>query len=77
MDVERRAERAKALLNDEVLKDAFAQIEADCVAQWKSTSALSHKKREKLWAELKAIESLKGKLQSFADTGRLIQAAKK
>lgn len=77
MDAERRAERAKSLLNDDVLKEAFDLIEADCIARWKGCTALAHRKREKLWFELKAIESLKAKLQTAVSDGRMIAANRK
>jgi hypothetical protein len=77
MDAERLAQAAKGLLDSEATKEAFTQIEQDLFAQWKACSALAHKKREKLWFELKAIESLKSKLQTFVDHGRLTAANRK
>lgn len=71
MDAERLAQRAAAILNDDATKEALAQIEQDLIAQWRGCSALAHKKREKIWFELKAIEGLKSKLQAFVDNGRL------
>lgn len=77
IDPERRAQRAQALLNDDVLKEAFDLIEADCISQWKACSTLAHRKREKLWFELKALESLKSKLQNAVSDGRISAANRK
>lgn len=74
MDIERRAERAHSLLNDELLKEAFSLIEADCIAEWKATSFREDDKREKLWMQVKAIDILKSKLQQAVTDGQISKA---
>ena len=71
-DPVRRAERARQLLDDETIKWAFEQIETDCIAQWRGSSALAINKREKLYHELRALVALKAKLQSAVDDARIM-----
>ena len=75
-DPVRRAERARQLLDDETIKWAFEQIETDCIAQWRGSSALSIKKREKLYHELRELDALKAKLQSAVDDAQIRAASR-
>ena len=71
MDTERKALRAQALLNDELLKEAFLSIERDSFEAWKQTSTLATKRREQYWHELKSIERVKAKLQKYVSDWQL------
>lgn len=67
MTPEERAARAIAvreLLNDQNVKDAFASIEADLMAEWKRTFDTTE--RENLWRAVSVMERLKTWLQSAA-----------
>ncbi len=67
MTPEQRAGRAvavKALLDDANVRDAFAAIEADLVAEWKRTfDALE---RDNLWRAINIVERLQAWLRSAA-----------
>ena len=67
MTPEERASRAvavKALLDDPNVRDAFAAIEADLVAEWKrSFDALE---RDNLWRAVNVMERLQAWLRSAA-----------
>ena len=76
MTPEQRGERARLLLDDDLLKDAFALIEADCVVQWKGTAPANVAGREKLWQQLKAIEAVKAKLQQAIADGKIAKASR-
>lgn len=73
-DVERRADRARRLLDDGLLKESFDLIEADCIKEWKNTNFREQDKREKLWMQVKAIDVLKSKLQQAVTDGQLAKA---
>jgi len=65
----RRAERAARLLEDETLREAFAEVEADAIAAWKGeTDPIA---RDEIWQRLKAAEAVRAKLQGFADAGTM------
>ena len=68
MTPEQRGDRARNLLNDDVLKDALDMIEKDCLDQWRATSFRDADAREKLWMQVKAIDIFRAKLhQAVAD----------
>ena len=66
MTPEERAGRAiaiKALLDDPTVKEAFASIEADIIAEWKKT--FDPCERDNLWQALNVM----GRLQTWMISG--------
>jgi hypothetical protein len=64
---EQRAQRAvavKALLDDPNVRDAFAAIEADLVAEWKRS--FDAHERDNLWRAVNVMERLQAWLRSAA-----------
>jgi hypothetical protein len=57
-----RAVAIKALVNDPNVKEAFAAIEADLVAEWKSSRTTDE--RENCWRAIDVMERLKAWLNS-------------
>lgn len=70
MSVEQDALAAHELLKSETLKKAFAQVEADIMADWRNSRVYAHVKREKLWMQLTALGLVKAKLQSMIDNAK-------
>lgn len=65
-----RGERAKALRNDPVLQSAFADLGAALIAEWRTTGDGDWKRREEIWARLKALDDVKARLGGYiADAG--------
>ena len=67
MTAEQRARRAaavRALLDDPNVKQAFAAIEADLVAEWKRT--FDAHERDNLWRAVNIAERLQAWLRSAA-----------
>ena len=67
MTQEQRARRAvavKALLDDPNVRDAFAAIEADLVAEWKRS--FEAQERDNLWRAVNILERLQAWLRSAA-----------
>lgn len=69
MDPITKANHAKRLLEDEVLKEAFEQVEADIYYDWRSTGLSDHQTRADLFHTLKGLERLKARLQAIFDDG--------
>jgi len=67
----RRAVAVRALLEDRNVRDAFASIEADLVAEWKA--AQTAEERQNLWLAVRNLERLQTWLRSAAshDLARL------
>jgi hypothetical protein len=69
-----RGARAKELLESELLKAVFAQIEADYIEGWRRTSARDTDARERLWLAVQVLGLVKDHLVIVANDGKLAQA---
>lgn len=69
MDAITKANHAKRLLDDDVLKEAFEDIERDIFFEWRNTSSSEHSERAELFHTLKGLERLKARLQAIFDDG--------
>ena len=66
-----QANHAKRLLEDETLRSAFAEIEADIYLEWRTTTIGDERQRQDLFHTLKGLERLKARLQAYLDAGVL------
>jgi len=62
---------AKRLLEDDVLLEAFAQVEHDIYTEWRTSAVGDDKARSDLFHTLKGLERLKARLQATLDAGVL------
>ena len=69
-----RALQAEGLLNSDLLKEAFAKLEEEYIAAWRSTKHDDQLGREKLFLAVNVIGKVKDHLQSVASNGKLAQA---
>lgn len=67
-----RANRAQALLNSEDLMLALAEIEQAAVSRWRS--ATDSAARENEWHFVRAIETLRGRMKSYASDKKIAEA---
>jgi len=65
------AAHAKRLLEDHILLEAFAQVEAEIYTEWRTTAIGDEKQRSDLFHTLKGLERLKARLQATLDAGVL------
>jgi hypothetical protein len=65
------AAHAKRLLEDHILLEAFAQVEADIYNEWRTTALGDDQRRSDLFHTLKGLERLKARLQATLDAGVL------
>lgn len=74
-----RGDRAKLLLEDELLNEMFKKIEDDCYREIRSTNIGEAEVRENAYFVLKTVDILKAKLRSVHDTGKMaeVQLAKR
>lgn len=74
-----RGDRAKLLLEDELLNEMLKKIEEDCFREIRSSNLLEEDVREKAYLILKTVDILKTKLRSVYDTGKMaeVQIAKR
>jgi len=62
-----RGEHAKRLLEDELLNEAFEEVERDIFDEWRKTNSTQHSERAELFHTLKGLERLKARLQAILD----------
>lgn len=66
-----RGHHAKRLLDDELLSEAFEEIERDIFEEWKSTNVNAYEERTDMFLTLKCLERLKARLRAVLDDGTL------
>jgi hypothetical protein len=68
-----RAARAQALLNDELLTEAFDTITRSYLDAWSTTEIKDQDKRERLWHAVQVAGKVKRHLRQVIDGGKLAQ----
>lgn len=64
-----RGAKAHALLQNELLQEAFTKIEAKLVDEWEGTTAEEAQRREDAWRSLKLLKNLKSQLTRIVTDG--------
>lgn len=64
-----RGPRAKALLDNELLKEAFEKIEQTLMDEWRNTSTEDAQRREDAWRSYKLLGALRGYLVKTVTNG--------
>ena len=74
-DTETRAANARALIENPLLQEIFAQVRSEAVRAWLSTAAQGGEDaREFSWMLHKAIDRIEGVIQGAIDDGRIAAA---
>lgn len=69
MDPITKANHAKRLLEDDILKEAFAAVEKDIFEEWRMSGYADNDARSDMFHTLKGLERLKARLQAILDDG--------
>jgi hypothetical protein len=69
-----RAEKAAALLRNELFNEAFEYLEIQFVDAWKGSDIKDSDNRERLYYLSQALTALKGYFQSAVEDGKLAEA---
>jgi hypothetical protein len=69
MDPITKANHAKRLLEDELLKAAFAEVEKDIFEEWRMSALADDNTRFDMFHTLKGLDRLKARLQAILDDG--------
>ena len=70
-----RGDRAKLLLEDELLNEMLKKIEDDCYREIRSSKLIEVPVREQAYLLLTTVDILRAKLRSVMDTGKLAEVA--
>lgn len=66
-----RGHRAKALLEDDILKSAFDTLRADYLKFWEATTARDTDARERLWQAVQILGKVQTHLETVVSNGNL------
>lgn len=69
-----RAERATALLRNEILQEAFTYLDDQFVQAWRQTAVGDTENRERLYNLCQALQSVKGYIEGVVTDGKMAQA---
>lgn len=62
---------ARRILEDPLVKEAFAELESMYITDWKNSTFDDEVKRSRAYMSMLVLEDLKSALQSFVDTGKI------
>ena len=68
-----RGARAKELLSNELLQEAFARLEAEYISAWRQMPARDTDARERLWQAVNIVGKVKDNLTTILSNGKLAQ----
>jgi hypothetical protein len=69
-----RGERAKQLLEEPLLSEAFALIELEYMKAWQDSPARDKEARETLYLSIKNLQKVRGHLLQVMDSGTMAKA---
>jgi hypothetical protein len=69
-----RADRARSILDDEIVIEALRTIEASYIEAWKATEPRDAQGREMAWMGVKAAQLFRQKLSRLAQDGDIARA---
>jgi hypothetical protein len=69
-----RANRAKSLLDDDLLKEAFDVTTRSYLDAWMATGLSEQDKRERLWHAVQTVAKVRAHLVTVLNGGKLAQA---
>ena len=70
-----RGDRAKLLLEDELLNEMLKRIEDDCYREIRSSKLMEGPVREQAYLLLTTVDILRAKLRSVMDSGKMAEVA--
>ena len=70
-----RGDRAKLLLEDELLVEMLKKIEDDCYREIRASKLMEGPIREQAYLLLTTVDILRSKLRSVMDTGKMAEVA--
>lgn len=68
-----KAEEAKRFLQNPLLVEAFANLEAKYIRGWRNSQASSPDEREKVYWLITALDEVRAELTRHIDTGKMVR----
>ena len=77
MDPELRLQRAQALINDELLTEAFDTLRTELMDRWENSASNEVEARESIWLGLQLLARVRRHLESILMTQELAKTREK
>jgi|TARA_R100001086_G_scaffold92952_1_gene46128 hypothetical protein len=77
MNEEQREGRAKALLDDPLLNEAFDVLRKDLMGRWEASGSSELEAREAIWLAMRLLEKIEGHVKSIVETGHMNKVMEK
>ena len=77
MDPELRLQRAKALINDELLTEAFDTLRTELMDRWENSTSNEVEARESIWLGLQLLARVRRHIHSIIETGEMAKLREK
>ena len=71
MDQEQRERRAQALIDDELLNEAFDALKEDLMSRWSNSGSTDLEARESIWLAMRLLDRIRSHLISIIETGQM------
>ena len=71
MTPEERVRRAKYLLDDPLLKEAFDGLKEDLMNRWSHSGSTDLEARESIWLAMRLLDRIRSHLISIIETGQM------
>jgi len=71
MDIEERELKAKNLLENELLTEAFETLRIELLGQWEHSGSHNLDQRESIWLAVRLLEKIRGHITSIVETGHM------
>ena len=71
MTPEERERRAKVLINDPLLKEAFDTLKEDLMNRWNHSGSTDLEARESIWLAIRLLDRIHGHINSIVETGHM------
>ena len=71
MTPEERERRAKSLIDDPLLNEAFETLKEDLMNRWTHSGSTDLEARESIWLAMRLLDRIHGHLTSIIETGHM------
>ena len=73
MTPEERERRAKSLIDDPLLKEAFDVLKEDLMNRWNHSGSTDLQARESIWLAMRLLDRIHGHINSIVETGHMAE----
>ena len=77
MTPEERERRARSLIDDPLLNEAFEALKEDLMNRWNHSGSTDLEARESIWLAMRLLDRIRGHIHSIVETGHMAEIMSK